>query len=394
MDIKELQEELKKTRRELLTLYEVGNLMRSSLELDEVVYLVLSATTSHEGLGFNRAILFLLDDNGRNLEGKMGIGPRDPSTSSQVWQKIQDHQITLEDFLDVYRKEGPNIDRELNQIAQKCSIPLNDSKSPLVRSAREGILIHVEGPDHLKDFEEPILEALNVGEFVTLPLKGRKNTVGVLLIDNIATKKQIAKSELRNLTMFADHAGLAIENAKTYKAVVETARQDSLTRLWNHGYFQELLSQAITEAQKNSKQISVIFFDIDDFKLYNDAFGHQAGDKALQAIARISKSVLRKGDFLARYGGEEFAMILPDSSKKEALLLGERLRNVVEREGEHRWQSELLIKLTISAGISTFPEDANVREKLIYCADAALYEAKKAGKNKVNTYQSPAVTKP
>ena len=107
-----LQAELKKTRQELLLLYEIGNLIRTTLLLDEVIYLILSAVTSHEGLSYNRAILFLVDDTGTQLEGKMGIGPTQPETSPQVWKMIEENKITLEGLLDVYHKSDKKIDIE------------------------------------------------------------------------------------------------------------------------------------------------------------------------------------------------------------------------------------------------------------------------------------------
>ena len=105
-----LQEELKKTRQELLLLYEIGNLIRTTLLLDEVMYLILSAVTSHEGLGYNRALLFLVDDTGTQLEGRMAIGPTHPEASPIVWKMIEENKITLEGLLDVYHKAGRQID--------------------------------------------------------------------------------------------------------------------------------------------------------------------------------------------------------------------------------------------------------------------------------------------
>src|SRR3989338_421663 len=114
-----LQEELRKTRQELLLLYEIGNLIRTTLLLDEVIYLILSAVTSHEGLGYNRAILFMVDESGTFLEGKMGIGPTHPESSPLVWKMIEDNKITLEGLLDVYRKADRQIDIELNKIIKQ-----------------------------------------------------------------------------------------------------------------------------------------------------------------------------------------------------------------------------------------------------------------------------------
>ena len=103
-----LQEELRKTKRELLLLYEIGNLIRTTLLLDEVMYLILSAVTSHEGMGFNRAFLFLVDDKSTQVEGRMAIGPTHPETSPSVWRMIEETKITLEKLLDIYHKSNKN----------------------------------------------------------------------------------------------------------------------------------------------------------------------------------------------------------------------------------------------------------------------------------------------
>src|SRR3989338_5048751 len=124
MEELKLQEELRKTRQELLLLYEIGNLIRTTLLLDEVIYLILSAITSHEGLGYNRAILFMVDESGTMLEGKMGIGPTHPEASPIVWKMIEENRITLEGLLDVYHKANKNIDVELNDIVRQIRLPI------------------------------------------------------------------------------------------------------------------------------------------------------------------------------------------------------------------------------------------------------------------------------
>ena len=154
--------------------------------------------------------------------------------------------------------------------------------------------------------------------------------------------------------------------------------------------FQKLLQESIAEARTAKKTLSLVVFDVDDFKWYNDNFGHQAGDKALEFISRAAKTVMRRIDYLARYGGEEFAAVLPGTTKVEALKLAERLRDVVDKETSSGWQSVIPRKVTVSVGVATFPEDAEDKEKLIFCADGALYEAKRAGKNQVRGYSKPS----
>ena len=129
-----LQEELRKARQELLLLYEIGNLIRTTLLLDEVIYLILSAVTSHEGLGYNRAILFIVDDTGTFLEGRMGIGPTHPEAAPILWRMIEEKRITLEGLLDVYRKAGKKIDVELNRIVTAIRLPIEKAYGVLPKS--------------------------------------------------------------------------------------------------------------------------------------------------------------------------------------------------------------------------------------------------------------------
>ncbi len=387
MDLIKLQAELRKTRRQLVLLYEVGNLMRTTLQLDEIIYLILSAVTSHEGLGLNRAVLFLVDDGRQELRGAFGIGPKDPSTSQAVWKEIDEQQLRLDGFIDVYRKEKGKIDAELNAIIQNIRIPLKEDAGIIARTVLEGMPFAALSDDVRKQITDASLEDLSVDHFVVVPVKGKDAVIGALLVDNVATRKPITKDEILNLTMLADHAGLAIENAKIFNRVLETSQKDSLTELWNHAHFQELLAQSLQVAKLQKAKLSLVLFDVDDFKSYNDQLGHQQGDRALVAISRISKAALRRNDYIARYGGEEFAVILPGSPKEEAIQLAEKLRKQIEKQTAGIFSSETIKQVTISVGVATYPEDAEEREKLIYCADAALYEAKRIGKNRIYAYR-------
>ncbi len=383
MDTSRLQEELDRTRHELVLLYEVGKLIRTSLELDEVIYLILSAVTSHEGLGYNRAVLFMVDETGTFLEGKMGIGPKRPETSTQVWKMIQDHKIQLEGLLDVYRKADKNIDPELNSIVQQVKLPIEKKYGILAKTVIYGNPAIITPTDAKHELGDLNLQNLGFQQFAVVPLRGKDHIAGVLVVDNVSTRKPILPSDLNSLSMLADHAGLALENAKSYTEVKVHSQQDSLTKLWNHGHFQELLHDTLKEARIKKEALSLVVFDIDNFKAYNDTFGHPAGDRALEEVSSLSKTVMRRFDYLARYGGEEFAAVLPATTKKEALKLAERLRLIVERETAEK----LPKSITISVGIASYPEDADEKEKLIFCADGALYEAKRAGKNRVFLYE-------
>lgn len=384
-----LQEELKKTRQELLLLYEIGNLIRTTLLLDEVIYLILSAVTSHEGLGYNRAILFMVDESGTQLEGKMGIGPMHPEASPIVWKMIEENRITLEGLLDVYHKADKNIDVDLNDVVRQIRLPIEKAFGVLPKTVINDAPSLVSKEDASHELGDMRLKNLGITQFTVVPLRGKNNVIGVLLIDNVTTRKEIRETDVRRLMMLANHAGLALENAKTFNEVVITAQQDSLTKLWNHGHFQKLLEESLKEAKLTKKPLSLIIMDVDDFKAYNDTYGHQAGDKALEDISSISKTVVRRIDHLARYGGEEFAAVLPATTKEDAMKMAERLREAIEKGSDEALNGVARRKVTVSVGVASYPDDAEEKQKLVYCADGALYEAKRMGKNRVRPYKKP-----
>ncbi|MCM8797620.1 MAG: sensor domain-containing diguanylate cyclase, partial [Candidatus Omnitrophica bacterium] len=195
------------------------------------------------------------------------------------------------------------------------------------------------------------------------------------------TKKPITKDDLRMLIMLANQAGLAIENSQLYEKTVMQAHMDSLTGLWNHGYFRYLLQAEFEKAKTNQSPLSLIMVDIDDFKVYNDILGHQPGDKILKEIALLLKNQSRKMDYVCRYGGDEFAIILPQADKKGALMIAERLRTEIEKQTFLHEEILPNKRLTVSIGLATFPEDASLSTELVNTADKRLYQAKEKGKN-------------
>lgn len=385
MDTNKLQAELRKVRRQLLLLYEIGNLMRRTIQLDELNFLILSAVTSHEGLGFNRAMIFLLNESGDALTGVMAIGPKSPEEAAKIWRGISESNLQLEGFLDVYRKAQGQIDVDLNASVRRYRALMTSDHvfAPIVFRDTPLTILTPEARAALK---EPFLDEIHCEDFVAVPLKGKDHVIGVLLADNVSTRKPITREEIRDLSMLGDHAGLAIENAYVYTSAVDRSRRDPLTGLWNHARFQELLLWALQSAQLQKSPVSVIFFDVDDFKKYNDQLGHQQGDRALRFVAETAFRALRKSDVLARYGGEEFAVILAGAGREEAVEIAEKLRSQIEQKSAGILNMQTLKTITVSVGVATYPDHALEREKLIYCADAALYEAKNSGKNRVRFY--------
>lgn len=172
------------------------------------------------------------------------------------------------------------------------------------------------------------------------------------------------------------------------KELNNLANEDGLTGLYNHRFFHDALKQKIISCEKNGTSISMIFIDIDYFKNYNDLYGHQSGDKVLRIIGDLLKNSADKNDIVARYGGEEFAILLPDTSEKDAIVTAEKIRKNIEEtyfEGEENQPNG---KITVSIGISVYPDKAKNDMELIKSADDALYRAKFFNKNRIETYTS------
>ncbi len=165
----------------------------------------------------------------------------------------------------------------------------------------------------------------------------------------------------------------------------EMANRDGLTGLYNHRYFHEQLSNDFLRARRYHESLSCVLLDIDYFKKFNDTYGHQTGDVILSTLGRLIQDSIRDSDLAARYGGEEFALILYYTDGPAAFYLAERLRRRVE-DHEFREKTKTL-RITISAGISTFPqEEIQDSNELIEGADKALYLAKEKGRNRVETH--------
>ena len=174
----------------------------------------------------------------------------------------------------------------------------------------------------------------------------------------------------------------ALANAIDYHDATRQTLIDDLTRLYNVRYLYQTLEGEIRRARRYGSAVSVVFMDLDGFKLVNDAYGHRAGSATLTEVAQVINSSVRESDFVARFGGDEFVLMLPETSAKRALQMAERVR---ERIADHRFKGGVGadIYLTASFGVASFPEHATQAEKLIELADAAMYEAKQCDKNNV-----------
>jgi len=167
-----------------------------------------------------------------------------------------------------------------------------------------------------------------------------------------------------------------IEEEKS-EFIAETSTKDELTGLYLRDVFDIFLNKLVEENKRNSEKLTLLMFDIDDFKKVNDTYGHQKGDEVLSTVGEIFNSSIREMDFAARYGGEELSIIMPNTIADDAYLIANKIREDISKVDFGGFG------ITISIGISEINEDINTAESLISYADQALYQAKNSGKNKV-----------
>ncbi|NQT85553.1 sensor domain-containing diguanylate cyclase [bacterium] len=238
-------------------------------------------------------------------------------------------------------------------------------------------------PDLAAEGRYPALAEMGYTALMAAPLgRGRRATDRAIgLVAALRRDVAFTAEEQDLLTWFSHYAGLIVESAQLYQRTEHMAQRDSLTELYNKRRFAEILEQKVEQARGAGRPVALIMLDVDDFKLYNDAHGHPAGDEALRQIARILLENIRADDIVARYGGEEFVIILPATGRSGARRVAETIRETV---ADAVFGGEAISgHITMSLGVAVFPDDAADPESLIQQADAALYRGKDAGRNRV-----------
>ena len=212
-----------------------------------------------------------------------------------------------------------------------------------------------------------------------LPLRAGESVLGTIVLG--AKRAGAYRGDaVRQLEVVAMQAGDSILRARLFEATERLATTDGLTGLLNHRTFQVRLDEHLAAARRYGKKVSLLLTDIDHFKSVNDTYGHPVGDRVLRDVARILMKEARTTDVVARYGGEEFALVMPETDLAGAMKTAERIREKVAQTTIQSGQGEL--RVTLSLGVATFPEDADSKALLIEQADAGLYQAKRHGRNR------------
>lgn len=214
-----------------------------------------------------------------------------------------------------------------------------------------------------------------------MPLAVQGVTIGLLIVDNLLSQQRIEPQELTMLKSFGGQIALAVDNIRLFDKVEELSLYDELTKLPLRRYFNTRFQEEFYRSERFKQPLSFIWIDVDYFKEINDTYGHEIGDVALREVGRIIMSNLRKIDFPCRYGGDEIVVLLPQATASEARRLAQRLHDEIDSlRIPVSFAKTKEMKLSISIGISTYPEDASSMEDMREKADDALYWVKSHGR--------------
>lgn len=331
-------EELRATVEKLKVFDALGKTLTSCLELEEILQLVVSkfgdlVETQHLGL-------VLLD-----------------SASNQ----FQFHYPKPSDL----KHQGHRIGQGL---IGKC---LENGRAKLYHD-----------PQTEKNFD-PKLDGLilkNPKSMICLPIISKGVILGALIFATEQGAPSFNPEQLTTLETFSDYLAIAVENASNYQKVQDLTITDDLTQLYNSRYLPVVLEREIARARRYNEDVSLVFLDLDNFKSVNDEYGHLAGSTLLTEFGDFLYHQIRTTDIGIRYGGDEFVLVLPRTSKTDAIRVVERA--IEDLHTKVFLQSKgLNIPLTASFGIATFPEDTGSIDGLIAAADKAMYEVKKTSKD-------------
>ncbi len=337
---------------ETTTLYKISHMMSEvGFDIDKLLDIIIEK--SIEAAKASKGSLMLLDDNQEYLEVQRVM----------LWDDSLNRAVKIENFQkNVKIKPGEGIAGQV---------------------LTSGELLIINEPDKYPKFKSFEDNERFIKNICCIPLKVNNTTFGVINIVDRIDGSPFHPNDTDLLMAMVNQAAIVLDNTKLFKLAIT----DGLTGLYLVRHFKNKLASEEKRARRYNKIFSILFFDIDHFKKFNDTYGHHIGDEVLKQVAAIFKNSLRDEiDIAARYGGEEMIALLPETDIKGAYIVAERLRKAVS---EHEFTGyKTPLHVTISIGISEFPSSDLKSDELIRKADTALYRSKEGGRNKTTIYTS------
>ena len=328
---------------QLATFNEIGKAITSSLDLKEILNIVMEKISElfHPG---NWSLL-LVSEDGEELTFEIAVG--------EGSEKLKDMRLKIGEGVAgwVAREKKPIFVPDVSKDKRYCK--------------------KVDGITNFKTHS-----------IICLPLVTRGKCLGVIELLNRVEGEAFGEEDMLLLTTIADYTAIAIENAAFLKRVHELSIKDDLTKLFNPRYLHSRLESEVERARRFKYDLSMLFIDLDYFKNINDNYGHLCGSKLLTEVARLLEASVRSIDMAFRYGGDEFIIVMPETSKENALLVAEKLRRVI-KDAVFLTEEGINCKLTASFGVASYPVDAKDKNDLIHLADNAMYKVKNKNRDGV-----------
>jgi len=328
---------------QLAVFQELGKALTSSLQLDQVLSTIMEKID--EFLRPDTWSLLLLDESRQELYFELAVG--------KASQALKDVRV----------KMGQGIAGWVAQHGEAVIVP-DVSKDTRFFS---------------KVDEKTKMETQSI---VAVPVKFRDNCLGVIELINTVGPHGFDQRDMSLLEALADFAAIALENARHVKRIHELTITDDCTCLYNARHLNVILETEIYRSQRYNYEFSLVFLDLDHFKLVNDTHGHLMGSKLLAEIGQVIKNHCRLIDFAFRYGGDEFVVLLPQTSKDNALVVARRLHKLI-RETIWLKGEGLDVHITVSVGVAAYPADSKTKVGLLHLADEAMYLVKNTNRDSV-----------
>ena len=335
---------------ETTTLYKISHMMSEvGFDIDKLLDIIIEK--SIEAAKATKGSLMLLDDSQEYLEVQRVI----------LWDETLNKAVPIENF--------------------KKNIKIRPGEGIAGKVLVTGEMLIINQPENDPNFKQFEDSERFIQNICCIPLKVNNITFGVINIVDKVDGSPFEKRDTDLLMAMVNQAAIVLDNTKLFKLAIT----DGLTGLYLVRHFKNKLASEEKRAKRYNKIFSILFFDIDHFKKFNDTYGHHIGDEVLKQVAAIFRNSLREGiDIAARYGGEEMIALLPETDIKGAYIVAERLRNAVANHEFTGYKTSLHV--TISIGISEFPSSDTDPQELIRKADTALYQSKEGGRNKTTIY--------